>query len=110
MSLQYIVKQSSVFCLCQQDSGVHLSVIDDSNEHMLTVWDWQKKSKIAEIKVCGHLFSLFSSISHSFKSFSYFSRFVHVLSYCIIDAVIFYLLRLVLYLLFFCQWAVVVDD
>ncbi|XP_056117864.1 echinoderm microtubule-associated protein-like 4 isoform X2 [Rhinichthys klamathensis goyatoka] len=32
------------------DSGTHLSVIDDSNEHMLTVWDWQKKSKIAELK------------------------------------------------------------
>uniref|UniRef100_A0A671NGP4 Echinoderm microtubule-associated protein-like 4 n=1 Tax=Sinocyclocheilus anshuiensis TaxID=1608454 RepID=A0A671NGP4_9TELE len=32
------------------DSGIHISVIDDSNEHMLTVWDWQKKSKIAEIK------------------------------------------------------------
>uniref|UniRef100_A0A8C9QMZ3 EMAP like 4 n=1 Tax=Scleropages formosus TaxID=113540 RepID=A0A8C9QMZ3_SCLFO len=32
------------------DSGTHLGVIDDSNEHMLTVWDWQKKSKIAEIK------------------------------------------------------------
>uniref|UniRef100_A0A7N6B1T5 EMAP like 4 n=1 Tax=Anabas testudineus TaxID=64144 RepID=A0A7N6B1T5_ANATE len=25
-------------------------VIDDCNDHMLTVWDWQKKSKIAEIK------------------------------------------------------------
>ncbi|KAK7821586.1 hypothetical protein U0070_014466 [Myodes glareolus] len=33
-----------------RDSGVHLCVIDDSNEHMLTVWDWQKKSKVAEIK------------------------------------------------------------
>ncbi|CAI5655175.1 echinoderm microtubule-associated protein-like 4 isoform X1 [Oreochromis niloticus] len=32
------------------DSGQHLSVIDDSNDHMLTVWDWQKTSKIAEIK------------------------------------------------------------
>ncbi|XP_070092498.1 echinoderm microtubule-associated protein-like 4 isoform X8 [Equus caballus] len=32
------------------DSGIHLCVIDDSNEHMLTVWDWQKKSKGAEIK------------------------------------------------------------
>uniref|UniRef100_A0A3Q4GPD6 EMAP like 4 n=1 Tax=Neolamprologus brichardi TaxID=32507 RepID=A0A3Q4GPD6_NEOBR len=32
------------------DYGQHLSVIDDSNDHMLTVWDWQKKSKIAEIK------------------------------------------------------------
>jgi hypothetical protein len=34
-----------------QDSGTHLAVIDDCNDHMLTVWDWQKKSKIAEIKV-----------------------------------------------------------
>ena len=34
-----------------QDSGQHLSVIDDCNDHMLTVWEWQKKSKIAEIKV-----------------------------------------------------------
>ncbi|KAM6916570.1 echinoderm microtubule-associated protein-like 4 [Xenentodon cancila] len=32
------------------DSGQHLSVIDDCNDHMLTVWDWQKKLKIAEIK------------------------------------------------------------
>ncbi|XP_039865853.1 echinoderm microtubule-associated protein-like 4 isoform X1 [Simochromis diagramma] len=32
------------------DSGRHLSVIDDSNDHMLTVWDWKKESKIAEIK------------------------------------------------------------
>ncbi|XP_057703529.1 echinoderm microtubule-associated protein-like 4 isoform X2 [Corythoichthys intestinalis] len=32
------------------DSGQHLSVIDDCNDHMLTVWDWQKKSKMAEIK------------------------------------------------------------
>uniref|UniRef100_A0AAX7TT02 EMAP like 4 n=1 Tax=Astatotilapia calliptera TaxID=8154 RepID=A0AAX7TT02_ASTCA len=33
-----------------KDSGRHLSVIDDSNDHMLTVWDWKKESKIAEIK------------------------------------------------------------
>ncbi|XP_061600662.1 echinoderm microtubule-associated protein-like 4 isoform X1 [Cololabis saira] len=32
------------------DSGQHLGVIDDCNDHMLTVWDWQKKLKIAEIK------------------------------------------------------------
>ncbi|XP_007890639.2 echinoderm microtubule-associated protein-like 4 isoform X4 [Callorhinchus milii] len=32
------------------DSGTHLCVVDDSNEHMLTVWEWQRKSKIAEIK------------------------------------------------------------
>ncbi|XP_034040243.1 echinoderm microtubule-associated protein-like 4 isoform X2 [Thalassophryne amazonica] len=32
------------------DSGQHLSVVDDCNDHMLTVWDWHKKTKIAEIK------------------------------------------------------------
>ncbi|XP_051936571.1 echinoderm microtubule-associated protein-like 4 isoform X2 [Hippocampus zosterae] len=32
------------------DSGQHLSVVDDCNDHMLTVWDWQKKTKMAEIK------------------------------------------------------------
>ncbi|XP_055474944.1 echinoderm microtubule-associated protein-like 4 isoform X3 [Psammomys obesus] len=44
--------ERGVGCLdfSKADSGVHLCVIDDSNEHMLTVWDWQKKSKVAEIK------------------------------------------------------------
>ncbi|XP_069090077.1 echinoderm microtubule-associated protein-like 4 isoform X4 [Pleurodeles waltl] len=44
--------ERGVGCLdfSKADSGVHLAVIDDSNEHMLTVWDWQRKSKIAEIK------------------------------------------------------------
>uniref|UniRef100_A0A8C6T4W8 EMAP like 4 n=1 Tax=Neogobius melanostomus TaxID=47308 RepID=A0A8C6T4W8_9GOBI len=32
------------------DSGVHLAVVDDCNDHMLTVWDWNRKSKVAEIK------------------------------------------------------------
>ncbi|XP_006000802.1 echinoderm microtubule-associated protein-like 4 isoform X2 [Latimeria chalumnae] len=32
------------------DTGAHLCVVDDSNEHMLTVWDCQKKSRISEIK------------------------------------------------------------
>lgn len=41
---------ASLLCFAQ-DSGQHLSVVDDCNDHMLTVWDWQKKSKIAEIKV-----------------------------------------------------------
>ncbi|KAI4793432.1 hypothetical protein KUCAC02_032730, partial [Chaenocephalus aceratus] len=27
------------------DSGQHLSVVDDCNDHMLTVWEWQKKSR-----------------------------------------------------------------
>ncbi|KAM9365743.1 LOW QUALITY PROTEIN: echinoderm microtubule-associated protein-like 4 [Pholidichthys leucotaenia] len=44
--------ERGVGCLAfsKADSGQHLSVIDDCNDHMLTVWDWQKKSKIAEIK------------------------------------------------------------
>ncbi|XP_053314539.1 echinoderm microtubule-associated protein-like 4 isoform X3 [Spea bombifrons] len=44
--------ERGVGCLdfSKADSGVHLAVIDDSNEHMLTVWDWQRKSKVAEIK------------------------------------------------------------
>ena len=39
--------ERGVGCLdfSKADSGVHLCVIDDSNEHMLTVWDWQKKIK-----------------------------------------------------------------
>lgn len=52
------------FCLTSfQDSGQHLSVIDDCNDHMLTVWDWQKKSKIAEIKVINFFASFVFSIS-----------------------------------------------
>ncbi|XP_054976597.1 echinoderm microtubule-associated protein-like 4 isoform X4 [Sorex araneus] len=44
--------ERGVGCLdfSKADSGIHLCVIDDSNEHMLTVWDWQRKSKAAEIK------------------------------------------------------------
>ncbi|XP_051471891.1 echinoderm microtubule-associated protein-like 4 isoform X4 [Apus apus] len=44
--------ERGVGCLdfSKADSGTHLCVVDDSNEHMLTVWDWQRKSKIAEIK------------------------------------------------------------
>ncbi|KAF6732016.1 Echinoderm microtubule-associated protein-like 4 [Oryzias melastigma] len=44
--------ERGVGCLAfsKADSGQHLGVIDDCNDHMLTVWDWQKKSKVAEIK------------------------------------------------------------
>ncbi|KAM6460441.1 echinoderm microtubule-associated protein-like 4 isoform 6-T6 [Liasis olivaceus] len=55
MTLQVIglgTFERGVGCLdfSKADSGTHLCVIDDSNEHMLTVWDWQRKSKVAEIK------------------------------------------------------------
>ncbi|XP_061665004.1 echinoderm microtubule-associated protein-like 3 isoform X2 [Syngnathoides biaculeatus] len=32
------------------DSGAFLCVIDESNEHMLSVWDWARDSKQAEVK------------------------------------------------------------
>lgn len=34
-----------------QDAGTFLCVIDDSNEHMLSVWDWNRNTKIVEVKV-----------------------------------------------------------
>ncbi len=39
-----------IFCCFLQDSGAFLCVIDDSNEHMLSVWDY-KGTKCAEVKV-----------------------------------------------------------
>ncbi|XP_074128526.1 echinoderm microtubule-associated protein-like 3 isoform X2 [Sminthopsis crassicaudata] len=32
------------------DQGSFLCVVDDSNEHMLSVWDWNRGAKLAEIK------------------------------------------------------------
>ncbi|XP_073715916.1 echinoderm microtubule-associated protein-like 2 isoform X1 [Misgurnus anguillicaudatus] len=32
------------------DGGTFLCVIDDSNEHMLSLWDWNKNTKHAEVK------------------------------------------------------------
>lgn len=34
-----------------QDQGAFLCVVDDSNEHMLSVWDCSRGVKLAEIKV-----------------------------------------------------------
>ncbi|XP_076145574.1 echinoderm microtubule-associated protein-like 3 isoform X1 [Alosa pseudoharengus] len=34
----------------QSDSGAFLCVVDESNEHMLSVWDWAKGTKHAEVK------------------------------------------------------------
>lgn len=34
-----------------QDQGAFLCVVDDSNEHMLSVWDCSRGTKLAEIKV-----------------------------------------------------------
>lgn len=40
-------------CPHPQDQGAFLCVVDDSNEHMLSVWDCGRGTKLAEIKVRG---------------------------------------------------------
>lgn len=40
-----------VLCPHPQDQGAFLCVVDDSNEHMLSVWDCNRGVKLAEIKV-----------------------------------------------------------
>ncbi|XP_055519541.1 echinoderm microtubule-associated protein-like 1 [Leucoraja erinacea] len=34
----------------KSNGGSHLCAVDDSNEHVLSVWDWQKEAKLAEVK------------------------------------------------------------
>ncbi|XP_062915966.1 echinoderm microtubule-associated protein-like 2 isoform X3 [Mobula hypostoma] len=34
----------------KSNGGAHLCAVDDSNEHILSVWDWQKEGKLAEVK------------------------------------------------------------
>lgn len=39
------------FSLCE-NGGNTLCVVDDSNDHVLSVWDWQREDRLAEVKVC----------------------------------------------------------
>jgi len=43
--------------LCiMQDGGQYLVAVDESNEHVMSVWDWQKTDcgqKITEVRVSG---------------------------------------------------------
>lgn len=41
----------ALLCPHPQDQGAFLCVVDDSNEHMLSVWDCSRGAKLAEIKV-----------------------------------------------------------
>lgn len=34
-----------------QNGGNTLCVVDDSNDHVLSVWDWQREDRLAEVKV-----------------------------------------------------------
>lgn len=58
-------------CICQnelqcgkivfhyiQNGGSWLCVVDDSNDHMLSVWDWQREDRLAEVKVSASVFSI----------------------------------------------------
>lgn len=35
-----------------QNGGNTLCAVDDSNDHVLSVWDWQREDRLAEVKVC----------------------------------------------------------
>lgn len=34
-----------------QNGGTYLCAVDDANDHILSVWDWQKEKQIADVKV-----------------------------------------------------------
>lgn len=53
--LNHLVNQSIYFLKKKQDGGALLCVIDESSEHNISIWDWQKGEKgqkLAENKVC----------------------------------------------------------
>nr|XP_032811871.1 echinoderm microtubule-associated protein-like 2 isoform X2 [Petromyzon marinus] len=45
----------SVNCLSfsKANGGLHLMVVDDANEHVMSIWNWQKEDKFMEIKCAG---------------------------------------------------------
>ncbi|XP_038641850.1 echinoderm microtubule-associated protein-like 2 isoform X3 [Scyliorhinus canicula] len=34
----------------KSNGGAHLCAVDDANEHILSVWEWQKEQKLADVK------------------------------------------------------------
>lgn len=51
MFLMFIGCYINVFHVLQQNGGSSLCSVDDSNDHVLSVWDWQKEEKLADVKV-----------------------------------------------------------
>lgn len=49
-----------------QNGGGLLCAVDDSNDHVLSVWDWQKEQKLADVKVslCGREACPLSATAH----------------------------------------------
>nr|XP_031534672.1 echinoderm microtubule-associated protein-like 1 [Vicugna pacos] len=46
---------SQMQCCCEyffffQNGGSNLCAVDDSNDHVLSVWDWQKEERLADVK------------------------------------------------------------
>ncbi|OWK09152.1 hypothetical protein Celaphus_00015534, partial [Cervus elaphus hippelaphus] len=44
----------AVTCIAfsKSNGGSNLCAVDDSNDHVLSVWDWQKEERLADVKVC----------------------------------------------------------
>ncbi|XP_060244140.1 echinoderm microtubule-associated protein-like 1 isoform X8 [Meriones unguiculatus] len=42
----------AVTCIAfsKSNGGSHLCAVDDSNDHVLSVWDWQKEERLADVK------------------------------------------------------------
>ncbi|XP_042598439.1 echinoderm microtubule-associated protein-like 1 isoform X2 [Cyprinus carpio] len=45
----------------KSNGGSWLCVVDDSNDHILSVWDWQREERLAEVKVMCYSDSVFVS-------------------------------------------------
>lgn len=47
-----------------QNGGSNLCAVDDSNDHVLSVWDWQREERLADVKVCPRLCWAPRSVPH----------------------------------------------
>lgn len=54
----------ALVCLAfsKSNGGNTLCVVDDSNDHVLSVWDWQREDRLAEVKCCNE--SVFAADFH----------------------------------------------
>lgn len=51
MFLMLVGECINIFRVLPQNGGSSLCSVDDSNDHVLSVWDWQKEEKLADVKV-----------------------------------------------------------
>ncbi|XP_028817944.1 echinoderm microtubule-associated protein-like 2 isoform X1 [Denticeps clupeoides] len=50
----------------KSNGGAHLCVVDDANDHILSVWDWQKEKQLADVKCSND--SVFGAIFHPMEA------------------------------------------